>query len=385
MLIGTPDTEAIQAIIVDDEESNLREIADLVEGTGFMQVKKLCRNPLEALEEAAKTAPGERTPLQVAFIDIEMPQMNGIALAEKLLEKLPALRIVFITGWDRYAVQAFDLNALDYLVKPIRLERFNKMAERVRREVLEKDGAPRQRLRIRMLGRLEASIGDIPVKWQRTKASELFSYLLINHGEYVHKDTIVENLWPEYEPMKALPILQTSVCKIRSLFSGLKQQVILDYSGSCYCLVVRGADCDLFTVEQAIDSFDGESAQAVSGLLHACGLFGEGLLAQQGYLWSMERDEQLRGSLIRLLKRALAADSVRKAEQNRLDILRQIARLAPDDEEANYQFLKSLEQNGGVKELAAHCAWLDHVLRDEYDITPAFQLAELIEKYKLKI
>jgi two-component system, LytTR family, response regulator len=378
MLIGAPGTEKIPAIIVDDEENNLCEIAELVESTGFMAVKSRFCNPSDALEQAEKVAP------QVAFIDIELPQMNGISLAERLLEKLPALRVVFITGWDRYAVQAFDLNALDYILKPIRLERFNKMAERVRQDILEADFAPLQKLSIRMFGRLETSIGGTPVKWQRTKASELFSYLLINHGEYVHKEKIIENLWPECEPIKALPILQTSICKIRGLFSGMKQEVMLDYSGSCYCLVVRGADCDLFTVEMVIDNFDDENAQSIAELLQACDLFGEGLLAQHGYLWCIERSEQLRSSLIRLLKKAVAADSVRKAEQNRLDILRQLAKLAPEDEEANYHFLKVLEQNGNLKELAAHCAWLNRIFKDEYDITPAFQLAELIEKYKNK-
>ena len=233
-----------------------------------------------------------------------------------------------------------------------------------------------------MFDRLETSIDGAPIKWQRTKALELFAYLLMNHGEYVHKDTILENLWPDCEPSKALPILQTSACRIRNVFSHLKQDVTLDYSGSQYCLIVRNARCDLFTVEQAIYNFDKSNDASIRALEKACVLFGGGLLSQQGFIWSMEKDEQLRGSLLHLLKSAVTAYSVRKDEDNHQNVLRLIAMLAPDDEEADYIFLKSLEKVGKYRELISHCKRLSHLFKEEYDITPARQLFELIERYK---
>src|SRR5699024_9093932 len=56
--------------------------------------------------------------IDIIFLDIEMPGMNGIQLAEKLLEIKPTLIIVFVTAFHEYAVQAFELDSLDYLVKP---------------------------------------------------------------------------------------------------------------------------------------------------------------------------------------------------------------------------------------------------------------------------
>src|SRR5690554_3694966 len=52
------------------------------------------------------------------FLDVEMPGMNGLELAEKILEVNPKVEIVFVTAFNQYAVQAFELNALDYIVKP---------------------------------------------------------------------------------------------------------------------------------------------------------------------------------------------------------------------------------------------------------------------------
>jgi len=116
----------INAIVVDDEWYNLQEISDLIEKTGCMEVVKKYQNPHKALIEFEKTSP------DIAFIDIDMPEIDGITLAEKLINIKASIIIVFITAWKQYAVDAFDLNAIDYIVKPIRTERFNKMVEKVK-------------------------------------------------------------------------------------------------------------------------------------------------------------------------------------------------------------------------------------------------------------
>jgi DNA-binding NarL/FixJ family response regulator len=123
----------IKTIVLDDEWYNLEEVCELVEKTGFMQVTGKYMNPLQALEEAATLAP------QVAFIDIEMPELDGLTFAEKLLEIQPEVMIAFITSWNQYAVQAFELSALDYVMKPIKEERFLKLAEKIQAEINRKE------------------------------------------------------------------------------------------------------------------------------------------------------------------------------------------------------------------------------------------------------
>ncbi len=123
----------IKTIVLDDEWYNLEEVCELVEKTGFMQVTGKYMNPLQALEEAATLAP------QVAFIDIEMPELDGLTFAEKLLEIQPEAMIAFITSWNQYAVQAFELSALDYVMKPIKEERFLKLAEKIQAEINRKE------------------------------------------------------------------------------------------------------------------------------------------------------------------------------------------------------------------------------------------------------
>lgn len=119
----------INVIVVDDEWYNLEEISDLIEKTSCLEIKKKYQNPLDALNDFEKIMP------DVAFIDIEMPEMSGTALAEKLREIKPSILIVFITAFKQYAADAFEINAVDYIVKPIRIERFNNMIERLKEKI----------------------------------------------------------------------------------------------------------------------------------------------------------------------------------------------------------------------------------------------------------
>ncbi|MGR6906763.1 LytR/AlgR family response regulator transcription factor [Lysinibacillus sp. BSL11] len=67
----------------------------------------------------------------VVFLDIVMPDMDGLALGEKIQEKIPDVEIVFTTGFDQYAIDPFNLHAIDYLLKPLQISRLEKTLERL--------------------------------------------------------------------------------------------------------------------------------------------------------------------------------------------------------------------------------------------------------------
>jgi two-component SAPR family response regulator len=297
----------IQTIVVDDEWYSMKEICDMVESTGFMNVQGQYQNGLDALREAAFIHP------QAAFIDIEMPEMDGITLAEKLLEADPSIKIVFITGWNQYAVAAFELNALDYIMKPVNKARFDKMAERLQNEFVLSESAHRAELTIRCFGRFEVLKNELPIVWQRTKAEELFAFLIINENSFIHKDIILENLWPDYERSKSLPILQTSVCKIRNVFSACKDAVKLTYADNKYGLFLSNVDCDFIFVRNALQNFESGKPKTYGNLRSACPIFEKGLLSYNGYLWSEFYSEGIRHKLVTALSVILTASSPKEA------------------------------------------------------------------------
>ena len=123
---------SISALIVDDERLARRELRYLL--TSFPEIEILgeARNVTDALEKIQLYQP------QLLFLDVNMPRRNGFELLDQL-KTVP--RVIFITAYDKYAVEAFEKNALDYVMKPVKAERLSQAIEKVRRAI-EKDNNP---------------------------------------------------------------------------------------------------------------------------------------------------------------------------------------------------------------------------------------------------
>ena len=123
-------TAIITAIVAHDEPLGLQELAFLLRAHPDVQIVAEARNGLEAFQLIKEHEP------DVIFLDVAMPGQDGLGLVRKLLDKKSKVRIphvVFVTAYDQYAVQAFELNAIDYLLKPVDKERLAKSLQRVRR------------------------------------------------------------------------------------------------------------------------------------------------------------------------------------------------------------------------------------------------------------
>lgn len=117
--------EALRAIVVDDEAQARDELTFLLNQCRGVDVVGEARFAAEAERLCEDAQP------QVAFIDLRMPGLNGLALAELLRKKCPDLEIVIVSGHGDGAIGGFDAQITDYLLKPVRLERLRRTLERV--------------------------------------------------------------------------------------------------------------------------------------------------------------------------------------------------------------------------------------------------------------
>ncbi len=114
----------LQAIIVDDEELARQRIRDLLAERPEIQVRAECRNGTSAVEAIRRHDP------DLVFLDVHMPDVDGFGVIEQIgAEKMPP--VIFVTAFDRYAVDAFETNAVDYLLKPFDRERFQRAVDRM--------------------------------------------------------------------------------------------------------------------------------------------------------------------------------------------------------------------------------------------------------------
>ena len=130
----------ITALIIDDEQPARDELAFLLKGIPDLEVVGQGKNGVEAVNLVRELSP------HVVFLDVQMPGVDGFGVIKRLLEKKVRLPFfVFATAYDHYAVQAFEVNAIDYLLKPIAKPRLEKAIQRVRR-VLEASESANQKL-----------------------------------------------------------------------------------------------------------------------------------------------------------------------------------------------------------------------------------------------
>jgi len=116
-------------VLVDDEQLARDELGYLLEQVGGVQVLGQAGNGVEALTTIEKLQP------DVVFLDVQMPGLTGFEVARRLLDSRAASQIVFVTAYDQHAIEAFEVNAVDYLLKPVDQGRLEVAVDRARRRV----------------------------------------------------------------------------------------------------------------------------------------------------------------------------------------------------------------------------------------------------------
>lgn len=165
----------IRTIIIDDEPAARARLARLLGQDAEIELVTECRNGTEAVEAIQKHKP------DLVFLDVEMPQMNGFEVVDRLRkEHMPF--VVFVTAHDQYALKAFDVNAVDYLLKPYDDERFHASL-----------GKAKKHLDMRMNSKLTGKLMDLMREHLHAKSEYTEQFIIKEKGrEYrVAVDDIV--------------------------------------------------------------------------------------------------------------------------------------------------------------------------------------------------
>jgi two-component system LytT family response regulator/two-component system response regulator LytT len=178
----------LRAIVVDDEQLAREELIFLLGQLGGVEVVAQAGNGLEALRVIE-----EHTP-DLVMLDVQMPGFTGFEVARRLLDSGIESQLVFVTAYDQHAIEAFEVNAVDYLLKPVEAERLEMAVERVRRRLQADRPPPPQPAAVPTGDDLEKLLQLLSARQERreqlaVKVGDRF--LLIRTDEVVHAS--VEN------------------------------------------------------------------------------------------------------------------------------------------------------------------------------------------------
>lgn len=150
---------------------------------------------------------------EVVFSDIRMPDMNGLQFAAALKRAAPDARIVFVTAYSEYALEAWKEHVQGYLMKPVTAEDIRDALDHLR---LTGAPAPRDKLCVRCFGHFEVFFNDEPVIFTRKQSKELLAFLIDREGAACTSEQIAAALWENETDLQAAGI------RIRKLISDLR-------------------------------------------------------------------------------------------------------------------------------------------------------------------
>ena len=258
----------MKILAVDDENGALELLVS--------EIKKVCEDveidtfllPEEALAAFANKD------YQVAFLDIEMPQMSGVQLAKQLKQNNEMLNIIFVTAYREYGVDAMNLHASGYLLKPVSGADIRKELDNLRYPIDNgKEGA-----RALTFGSFDFMYNGNSVSFGRSKSKELLAYLIDRHGQGVSKREAAAVLFEDKPYSKNI---QDYVSKIvGDLHDSLKAvgaEKVLRKKHNYLAVDTSRFTCDLYEYEKglpsAINAFHGEYMSQYSWAEESYGCF----------------------------------------------------------------------------------------------------------------
>ena len=253
------------AIAVDDEVLMLGALVAAIEASpDITEVAKfsVCEEALDYVKA---------NPCDIAFLDINMRGMGGLALAAEIIATCPDCKIVFCTGYEEYAVAAFKIHASGYLMKPV-------SAVDVQAEIDNIKGIRQKEkpLVVKCFGNFEVYAKGERMTFKRSKTKELFAFLIDRNGAGVTVTQIGVALWENDKDQKNQNYIHQLFRDLRQSLESIGMEDIFERNNYLYSINPEKIDCDYFNyLKTGSPKFFGEYMSQYSWAEATCGLLWE--------------------------------------------------------------------------------------------------------------
>lgn len=365
---GTEDKVAeMRAIIVDDEQPSIDMLKMHLEREGSITVVGAYRKPKEALAAAAAVQP------DVAFLDIHMPLMDGLELAELLTGQCDNLEIVFTTAYEQYALAAFRRNAIDYLLKPITPEAVHDTVKRLnKRRGMAAAPVRKNTAAIKCFGEFSVigSSGE-RIGWRTAKAEELMAYLLMKRGQPISKWDMITDLWPECAmDERAHSNLHTTLYQVKKALKAAGVDFSITFMMRKYIVDTGGVQCESIEFEQFALQEKGVTPDNEHRYKRMLEMFAGPLFGDLDYAWCHADKERF----LRYFSGMAHSYSRFLFERGQFEaaaaLIQRLLAMSPFDEDAHEWILRMYAERQDRVAFVRHFHKMQAILRDELGLQP---------------
>ncbi|KIL38427.1 hypothetical protein SD70_26585 [Gordoniibacillus kamchatkensis] len=373
----------LRVIIVEDEKPVLDLMERLVGRHPMLEVAGAFTSPLAALERYPQLKP------DAVFLDVEMPKMGGIELADKLRAINEELQVVFTTAYPGYAVDAFRVSAVDYLLKPVTPDALERVVVRLSKNHSLRSAQRRlpglgEGTAVHCLGTFETrgANGNL-INWPTRKTEELFAYLIAYPNRLAGKWQLADLLWTEMEEERALHNVHNTVYRLKKALKEAGLTVDLTHGNEGYLMRIPPSFTDLESFRDFMKrtpAIDERNVAEGDKLFRSCrgALFGG-----KDYVWStglVAEVSSKQAALARMLVsyyRGIADDAA--AKETMLTYLSD----SPLDEEINAELLRLYAESGEAGSFRSHYEQYAKRLAAELGVEPAESIRGLAARLSI--
>ena len=241
----------MKIIVVDDEQHARNRLKRLLENLSINDVE-VFDSSIRALNYAKENK------VDVAFLDISMPEINGIGLAKELKKFNPLVNVIFCTGYSEFMQDAIDLHASGYLLKPAETESVKRALD----NLLHPTEQGRPRFYARTFGSFDFFVNGAPLHFKRSKSKEMLAYLISIHGATANRKDITAALFGDKYDRHTQDYLTKIYKDLVETLKGVGAEKIVIKSFNNYSVDTRLFSCDLYDYDNgapsAINAYKGE-------------------------------------------------------------------------------------------------------------------------------
>lgn len=366
----------MKVMLVDDEPLALQFLETQLHSIGDFKIVGAYQTSRRLMEKIKEKKP------ELIFLDIKIGSVNGIELAAAIQEEIPNVPIVFVTGFQEYAVQAFELNALDYIVKPIQKDRLRKTIQRLDTEV--QNNASHASIQINCMPTLQFFHNGeaLPIQWRTSKAKEVFCYLLHHAEKPVRKDVLIEELWKEKEPGKAFTQLYSTIYVIRKTLSASLPALSLKSSNQCYQLHLGDAKVDVNKWGNQLAQLPVLNEYSLHSYQALLREYKGDYFSAEAYAWAESEQRQMRENWYKIATQV----GLFLEEQNIAgDAISLYLRMQSDYPYLAHSYIRLMhvyDVSGVSGEVVNQYERLKKMLEEEFEIAPEAELVDWFESWR---
>lgn len=369
----------IRTVIIDDEPPILKLHKKIIEQSEKFEIVGCYSRVEDAMQMFEQLCP------HVCFLDIRMPTKNGLDFTRELRGISPNTKFVFITAYAEYALKAFDVEAFDYLLKPLSIKDIERVAKRLTLRFASTQVAlVKERLKVYLFGEphfeTEQQVAMTKM-WRSGKTEELFFYLLLHGGRTFFSDALMEVLWPDHQYKSGKAMLHTTINRLKQSLKSIDISLEVTFRLSRYTFTFDSLWTDYDEIHGLIVEVNSVNHENYNRVKSGLELYKGRLLNSLDYHWLHSMRQRIENKMICLYELLVEFEMKQGNFNSAIVSALKGLQIETGHEPLNAQLLRCYLHVGNHKAFESHYTALVHLLKSEFGMEPSPKMKALYQKY----